>query len=94
MLVRQAMPRVFAIILLLVSVVTFAPLVLVGLQLAKGEPVGLLAWLGPLLILATAAMLTWLLHRKEVPLTLYAAAFVLWLVTAGYCLTRLLLPIG
>ena len=56
MLLRQAMPRVFAIILLLVSVVTFAPLVLVGLQLAKGQPVRLLAWLAPLLILATAAI--------------------------------------
>ena len=84
------MPRILAIILLLVSLATFAPLILAAIHLARGEHLQLIAWLAPLLILCAGAVLTWILNRKQVSFTLYLSAYALWLLTAGYFLVRLL----
>ena len=86
----MTMPRVLAIILLLVSLATFAPLILAAVHLARGEHIALISWLAPLLILFAGAVLTWILNRKQVSFTLYIAAYALWLLTAAYFLVRLL----
>jgi hypothetical protein len=90
MLNQAAMPRILAIILLLVSVLTFAPIVIGAIHLARGEHIHTISWLAPLLILGTAAVLTWILNRKQVSFRLYLAAYALWLLTSGYFLVRLL----
>ena len=81
--------RVIAIVLLLVSLVTFVPLVIAALRLARGAEVHPMAWWAPLLILGTSALLTWLLSRRFVAMRLFVVAFALWLVTAGYLLFEL-----
>jgi hypothetical protein len=83
------LPRLLAILLLLISLATFVPLVAAAILLARGREVDPLVWWAPLLILATGAMLTWLLSRRQIALGLYVAAFALWLVTAGYFFTRI-----
>jgi len=83
------LPRLLAIVLLLVSLATFAPLVATAILLARGRDVAPLVWWGPLLILATGAMLTWLLSRRHIAMQLYLTAFALWLLTAGYFFTRI-----
>ena len=82
--------RVIAILLLLVSLITFVPLIMAALRLGRGLQVDPMAWWAPLLILGTSALLTWLLSRRVVALRLFVAAVALWLVTAGYLLMRLL----
>jgi hypothetical protein len=90
MLSDAAMPRILAIILLLVSLLTFIPLILATTQIARGEHVRLISWLAPLLILFAGAVLTWVLNRKQASFGLFISAYALWLLTAGYFLVRLL----
>ena len=82
------LPRLLAIVLLLVSLATFGPLIAAAILLARGRAVAPLVWWAPLLILATGAMLTWLLSR-QISLRLFLAAFALWLLTAGYFFTKI-----
>jgi len=84
------MPRVLAIILLLVSLATFAPLIIAAIHIARGEHVRTMSWMAPLLILFAGAVLTWILNRKQVSFRLYISAYALWLLTAAYFLVRLL----
>jgi hypothetical protein len=81
--------RVIAIVLLVVSLGTFVPLIIAALRLARGVEVAPMAWWAPLVILATAALLTWLLSRRYVAIRLFVVAFALWLLTAGYLLLEL-----
>ena len=81
--------RVIAIVLLLVSLLTFIPLIRAALRLGRGLEVDPMAWWAPLLILGTSALLTWLLSRRFVAMRLFVVAFALWLVTAGYLLMQL-----
>ena len=83
------LPRLLAVILLLVSLATFGPLVAAAILLARGRDVAPLVWWAPLLILATGALLTWLLSRRQIALRLFLAAFSLWLLTAGYFFMRI-----
>jgi hypothetical protein len=78
------MPRVLAIVILLLSVAMLIPIVTAGFGLMRGTEVASTAWGIPLVILATGAFLTWLLTRRQVALQLYLLAFSLWVVTAGY----------
>jgi hypothetical protein len=83
---QSKLPRLLAIILLLVSVLMFIALINIALTLAKGGDVPMRAWMFPMTILATGAILMWLLTRRQLAMQLYAAAFALWLVTTGYYL--------
>ena len=83
------LPRLLAVVLLLISLATFAPLVAAAILLARGRDVAPLMWWAPLLILATGAALTWLLSRRQIAFSLYLTAFSLWLLTAGYFFTRI-----
>ncbi len=83
------LPRLLAIILLLVSLMMFAQLVNVALVLARGGNAPPRSWMFPLTIMATGAILMWLLTRKGLALQLYVAAFALWLLTTGYYLANL-----
>ena len=71
--------RTLATILMLVSLAMFGVLVKIALA---GMPMR--AWIFPLAILATAAVLMWLLTKRLLAMQLYLAAFALWLVTTGY----------
>ena len=82
------LPRLLAVVLLLVSLATFGPLIAAAILLARGRDVAALVWWAPLLILGTGAMLIWLLSRQIAP-RLYLAAFALWLLTAGYFFTKI-----
>ena len=79
-------PRILAVVLLVVSVVMFIALINIALTLAKGGAVPPKSWLFPLAILAAGAVLMGLLSRRQLPMHLYAAAFALWLLTTGYYL--------
>lgn len=83
------LPRLLAIVLLLVSLATFGPLIAAAILLARGRAVVPLVWWAPLLILATGAALIWLLSRRQIAFQLYLAAFALWLLTAGYFFTKI-----
>jgi hypothetical protein len=76
--------RLLATILLLVSIVMFGILVRIAIALAAGATLPTRAWLFPLIILGTGAMLMWLLTKRLLAMQLYLAAFALWLVTTGY----------
>ena len=78
------LPRLLATILLLVSLAMLIPIGSAVLAIAGGTPVSPAKWLVPLLILATGAVMTWMLSRKTIPMQLYIAAFALWVITAGY----------
>jgi hypothetical protein len=81
--------RIIAIVLLLVSLITFVPLIIAAVRLGRGLQVEPIAWWAPLLILGTSALLTWLLSRRFVAIRLFVVAFALWLLTAGYLLMQL-----
>jgi hypothetical protein len=83
---QVVVPRVMAGALLVVSVATFAPLVRVVIRMIRGEVVPRFAWVAPLIVLATGALLTWLLARAHVSMRLYVTALTLWLITAAYLL--------
>ena len=78
------LPRLLAIVLLLLSMAMLIPIISAGFGLIRGEEVATTAWGIPLVILATGAFLTWLLTRRQVALQLYLLAFSLWVLTAGY----------
>jgi hypothetical protein len=78
------MPRLLAIVLLLLSMAMLIPIITAALGLIRGAEVAPITWAVPLAILATGAFLTWLLTRRQVALQLYLLAFSLWVVTAGY----------
>ena len=81
------LPRLLATILLLISLAMLVPIGSAVIALAGGTPVPPAKWLIPLLILATGAIMTWMLSRKTIPMQLYIAAFALWVITAGYFFT-------
>ena len=75
--------RVFATVLLIVSLAMFGILVKSALGLASGNQVPPRSWMFPLIILGTgAAMMSFL--RKPVSMQLYVLALALWLLTTGY----------
>ena len=78
--------RLIAIFLLLGSVLMLAPVGVAVIQLLRGGSVSTAAWLTPLVIMALGSLLTWVLSRSPSSLTLYLAAFALWLVTVAYYL--------
>ena len=84
--VENKLPRFLATILLLVSVVMFVVLVNSAVVLAHGGSVPPRSWIFPLTILATAAIMMWLLTHRQLSLQLYLTAFALWLLTTGYYL--------
>lgn len=83
------LPRTLAAILLLVSLAMLVPLAFAVTGMLRGETIASSAWLFPLVILATGTALIYLLARKSVGLQLYAAAFALWMLAAGYFLFTL-----
>ncbi len=82
------LPRILAVILLLISLVMLVPIGSAATAMARGADVPPAIWGVPLAILATGAALTWILSRTQVSLNLYLAAFALWVVTAGYFFVR------
>lgn len=78
------LPRILATVLLLVSLAMIVPLVTAAVGYYRGDAVAASAMLIPLIFLGTGAVLTWLLAKKAVSLQLFAMAFALWIVAAGY----------
>lgn len=78
------LPKVLSIVLLLISIAMLVPLGIAVIHMGRGTAVPTMQWVVPLAILATAAVMMWLLTRRSVPIQLYVVAFSLWLVTAGY----------
>lgn len=76
--------RLLASVLLVVSLAMFGLLVKVAFTLAGGATVSPRAWLFPLIILSTGAILMWMLTKRLLAMQLYVAAFALWLLTTGY----------
>jgi hypothetical protein len=77
-------PRLLATILLLTCIAMLWPIVSAVIAISGGAAVPTAKWAVPLTILATGAIMSWLLTRKAVSLQLYIAAFALWVITAGY----------
>ena len=84
------LPRILAAAMLLVSLAMIVPLVTAVSGFARGGDVPWTAIVIPLVFLATGAILTWLLAKKAVSLQLFAMAFALWMVAAGYFFFTLL----
>ena len=82
------MRRGLVTIILLISLAMLAPIGAAAFHLFQGLEVVQTAWSVPLAILATGAVLTWILSRKTIPLQLYMLAFALWILTAGYFFVR------
>ena len=78
------LPRILAAAVLLVSLAMIVPLATAVSGFARGRDVANTAILIPLIFLATGAVLTWLLAKKAASLQLFAMAFALWMVAAGY----------
>ena len=78
------LPKILALLLMLISIAMFAPIGASVINIASGQPVPAFRWIVPIVILATGALLTSLLARKPASLNLYLAACALWVVTAGY----------
>jgi hypothetical protein len=83
-----SLPRFLAMILLLVSIAMVIPIGASAIRIVQGQKVDALALSVPMVIMAVAAFLTWLLSRKQMPISLFLMAFVLWLLTAGYYFVR------
>ena len=77
-------PRLLATVLLLICIAMIWPIASAVMAIAHGAQVAPAKWAVPLTILATGAVMSWLLTRKAVSLQLYIAAFALWVITAGY----------
>ena len=84
--VESKLPRLLAVVLLIVSLLMFVALVNIALTLSKGDDIPTRSWLFPLLILGAGATLMWLLRSRQMAMQLYLAAFALWLLTTGYYL--------
>ena len=77
-------PRLLATILLIICIAMLWPIASAVIAIAGGAHVAPAKWAVPITILATGAIMSWLLTRKSVSLQLYVAAFALWVITAGY----------
>jgi hypothetical protein len=82
------LPRLVAAVVAIVSLAMFLPLIRAARTLLRDGSAPIALWIAPLLLLATGALLTHLLTRRQVSAQLVVAAFALWLVTAGYFLMR------
>ncbi len=80
----MVLAKLISIVLLVISLAMLIPLGLAVYRIAHGLAVPPAHWFVPLAILASAAVMMWMLTRKAVSLNLYLMAFSLWLVTAGY----------
>lgn len=78
------LPRIFATILLIVSLSMMVPLAFAVNGLVRGGAVMPIRWILPLAIIGVGAVLMNILSRKQVPLQLFLFALALWLLTAGY----------
>jgi hypothetical protein len=78
------LPKLISIVLLVISLAMLVPLGLAVDRIANGVAVPSPHWIVPLVIMATAAVMMWMLTRKAISLNLFLMAFSLWLVTAGY----------
>ncbi|HVR38677.1 MAG TPA: hypothetical protein VMU84_06250 [Thermoanaerobaculia bacterium] len=87
---ERVLPVILSALLLVGSVAMSVPLAAAAYALLIGHAVPSMAWLYPLTILATGALLTSLLSRMQVPLRLYALAVMLWMVTASCLVIRAL----
>lgn len=85
---ENLLPRFVAAVVAIVSLAMFIPLVRAARTLLRNGSAPLALWLAPLLLLATGAVLTQVLTRRVVSMQLVAAAFALWVLTAGYFLMR------
>ena len=85
------MARVLSILILLVTLSMLVPLTFAVVQLVHGAHLPTQSWLFPLGIIAAGAVLISVLSRKQIPLQLYIFAFALWLVTAAYYWSRIVL---
>lgn len=83
------LPRVLALVLLLVSLSMLVPLGSAAIRLSGGATLLAHLWLWPLILLAIGVVLTYLLSRRTLAFRVYAIAFVLWLITAGYYWLRI-----
>ncbi|HET7436377.1 MAG TPA: hypothetical protein VFN10_16825 [Thermoanaerobaculia bacterium] len=81
---ETVLPRILALILLVVSLAMLVPLGFAVASLMRGHPASHASWLIPLVFLGTGSALTVVLAKHPAGFRLYAAAFALWLVTAGY----------
>ena len=81
---ETTIPRVLAVILLVVSLAMTIPLTRAVAAIFQGKEVASSAWLIPLVLLATGFGLIWFLGKKQIAMPLYTIAFALWLVAAGY----------
>jgi hypothetical protein len=82
--VESILPRVLAVVLLIVSLLMVATIAYFTLVIVRGGAVPPRAWVFPLIILAIGSVLMWLLTRRQLSFRLYMAAFTLWLLTTGY----------
>jgi hypothetical protein len=86
---ENLLPRLVAAVVAIVSLAMFIPLIRAARTLVRDGTAPMPLWLAPLLLLATGALLTHVLTRRSASAQLVVAAFALWLVTAGYFLTRI-----
>ena len=84
---EMLVPRVLSVILLLICVSMLIPIGSAVMTLAGGTHVPPAKWFIPLTILATGAVMTWMLTRRTIPMQLYVLAFALWVITAAYFFT-------
>ncbi len=78
------LPRVLAVIILLVSLSMLIPVAAAAVRLSHGVTLKPYLWLTPLVLLGVGVTLTYLLSRRVLAFQVYTAAFVLWLITAAY----------
>ena len=86
---EHLVPKVLSIVVLLISIAMIVLLSSTVIAMWSGSAVSPIRWAVPLGILATGAVMSWMLTRKTIPLQLYVVAFALWVLTAGYCFTLL-----
>ena len=84
------LPRILALILLVVSLAMLAPLGFAVAGLVRGEAVATMRWAIPLTFLATGSALTVVLARRPPGFQLYVTALAFWLIGAGYYFFRIL----
>jgi hypothetical protein len=80
----NAIPRILAAILVIVSLAMLFPLGSAVAQMLRGGEVASSAWAIPLVILATGFALISFLPKMQTYGQLYLSAFALWLLAAGY----------
>ena len=81
---ENALPRLFAALLLLVSLSMLVPLGMAVWRMLHDVPVTSASWAVPLVMLATGAALMYLTSRKVFGAQLFLVAMALWLLAAGY----------